>query len=132
MSTEIGELKSTGSRGVPMLLTRYAGGEDKGPCIRLIARTEEGEDGYIQLSASDIIALLPIFKKYIIDAALESKKAEAEAAIKECKELEKSIVADMRTVSEMAIAQPVFDMAALLCLGKSEFVPSDGIKGEEK
>jgi hypothetical protein len=131
MSTELGTLVSTGSRNVPMKLTRFWGGKDKGPCVQLTAVMEEGSHGYVQLSASDIIALLPILKKYILDYALEGKKEEAEKAIEDCKELRNTIVEDMRAVSQMAINQPILDMAVLLSLGQSKFEISDEIKGEE-
>jgi len=112
-----------------MSLTRFWGGKAKGVCIQLTAVMEEGECGYIQLSASDIIALLPIFKKYILDFALEGKKEEAEKAIEDCKALRKTIVEDMRAVAQMAISQSILDVATLLCLGESKFEISEEIKG---
>lgn len=128
MSTELGTLVSTGSRNVPMEITRFWGGAKKGPCVQLTAVMEEGSHGYVQLSASDIIALLPILKKYILDYALESKKEEAEKAIADCEDLRKTIVEDMRAVSQMAINQPILDMASLLSLGESKFELSDEVK----
>jgi hypothetical protein len=128
MSTEIGNLQDTGSRGVELNLTRYWGGDKRGICVQLSATTEEGVGGYVQLSAADIIALLPILKTYIIDWEMGRQKEIAAKAIAEYKELEKSVVSDMRNVSKMAIAQPVFDMAALLFYGKKEVELSDEIK----
>jgi hypothetical protein len=112
MSTEIGNLQDTGSRGVELNLTRYWGGDKRGICVQLSATTEEGVGGYVQLSAADIIALLPILKTYIIDWEMGRQKE----------------ISDMRNVSKMAIAQPVFDMAALLFYGKKEVELSDEIK----
>ncbi len=52
MSTELGTLKDTGSRGVDLTVTRYWGGE-AGYCIQLTAEQEEGGIGYVQLSQED-------------------------------------------------------------------------------
>lgn len=119
MSTDLGNLKDAGSRGVDMNVTRYSGGARNGLCIQLTAEMEEGSPGYVQLNASDIVALLPVFKD-ILDARFAAKKEEAEKAIEENKALRDTIVKDMREVSAMAISQPIFDFAALLTIGKKE------------
>lgn len=119
MSTDLGNLKDTGSRNVDMNVTRYSGGEKNGLCIQLSAQMEDGSTGYVQLNASDIVALLPVFKD-ILDANFEVRKAEAERVMEENKALRNSIVKDMQEVSAMAIAQPVFDFAALLTIGRKE------------
>lgn len=124
MSTDLGTLKDTGSRNVEMSVTRFSGGVKNGLCVQLTAQMEEGSPGYVQLNASDIVALLPVFKD-ILDANFAAKKAEAEKAIEENKALRDTIVKDMREVSAMAIAQPVFDFAALLTIGKKELTGGD-------
>lgn len=123
MSTEIGVIEGTGSRGVEMGVTRYFGGE-AGVCIQLTAQQEEGRAGHVQLNAADIITLLPIFKQ-IIDINLEDKKREVEKAIKENQELRKTIMNDMREIAGMAISQPVFDMAKLMFYVKKEIGGGD-------
>ena len=122
MSTELGRIENTGSRGVAMQVTRYAGGVRVGPCLQLSAQQEQGDWGYVELSASDIVALMPVFKE-IIDDALAMKKREADEAIAEYKELAKTIVKDRSEACAMAIAQPVFDVAAILSFGKKELLP---------
>lgn len=97
-------------------------GGDRGVCMQL---TNMFSDGYVQLSAAEIIALMPAFKA-VIDAELNRQKKDCEKVIAEHKELEKSIVNDMRKVAEMAINQPVFDMASLLLLGGLK------LKGEQE
>jgi len=67
MSTEIGTLKKSGSRNVDLQLTRYYGGTDNGVCIQLTAEMQEGRTGYVQLSAKDIVTLIPILNKYLIE-----------------------------------------------------------------
>jgi hypothetical protein len=124
MSTFLGTLKNTGSRNVDMSVVRYWGGNAYGACLQLTASTEEGNVGHVQLNASDIVALMPVFKQ-ILDDTFKAKKYEAETAIKENQELLKTIVQDMREVSEMAINQPVFDYAALLTIGKKELTGGD-------
>lgn len=124
MSTDLGNLKDTGSRNVDMNVTRFSGGAKNGLCIQLTAVMEEGSHGYVQLNASDIVALLPTFKD-ILNASFAAKKEEAERAIEENKELRDTIVKDMREVSAMAISQPVFDVAALLTIGKKELTGGD-------
>jgi len=119
MSTDLGNLKDTGSRNVDMSVTRYYGGEKNGLCIQLTAQMEDGIPGYVQLNASDIVALLLVLKG-VLDANFEVRKAEAERAIEENKTLRNTIIKDMREVSAMAIAQPVFDCAALLTIGRKE------------
>lgn len=124
MSTDLGNLKDTGSRNVDMNITRYSGGAKNGLCVQLTAQMEEGSTGYVQLNASDIVALMPVFKE-ILDASFAAKKAEAEKAIEENKALRDSVVKDMREVSAMAISQPIFDFAALLTIGKKELTGGD-------
>src|SRR6478735_9851806 len=109
MSTDLGTLVATGSRDVRMSLTRFYGGDRKGPCLQLTANMEDGATGYIQLSAADMVALLPIFKS-VIDMTLEAKKNEAEQAIRENEALRKTIIEDIRGVCQLAISQPIFDM----------------------
>ena len=67
MSVDIGFLKNTGSRGVDLQVTSYFGGLKKGVCVQLSAEMEEGSKGYIQLSADDIVTLIPILKKYVVE-----------------------------------------------------------------
>ena len=125
MSTELGRIENTGSRGGEMMVTRYFGGTKVGPCLQLSAQQERGDWGYVQLSASDIVALMPVFKG-LIDDALTMKKREADEAIAEYRELAKTIVKDRSEVCAMAIAQPVFDVAAILSFGKKELLPPSG------
>lgn len=116
MSREIGTIKDSGSRGVDLDLNRYFGGDGIGQCLQLTAIQENGEYGYIQISAADAIAILPEIKS-LIDDELSYKRRQALKAIDENRELEKSIVKDMHEVCSMALAQPVLDIAALLTLG---------------
>lgn len=120
MSTEIGTLADTGSRGVEMSLQRFWGGDKHGICVQLTAQMEKGEAGYVQLSTADIIALIPVFKKYVLDEEMLRQRTLADAAIKETKELEKTLVADCREIANMAIVQPIYDMATLLFYGKKQ------------
>lgn len=106
MSTSLGSVNNIHAN-------QFWGGNDRGVCIQL---TNMFKDGNVQLSAAEIIALMPAFK-VVIDSELNRQKKECEKVIAEHKELEKSIVNDMRKVAEMAINQPVFDMASLLMLG---------------
>lgn len=106
MSTSLGKVNNIHANS-------FWGGEEKGCCLQL---TNLDKDGYVQLTASEIIALMPAFK-HVIDTELERKKKECEKVIAEHKELQKSIISEMRNVAEMAIAQPVLDMSSLLLLG---------------
>ena len=106
MSTSLGKVNNIHAN-------QYWGGESKGCCLQL---TNLDKDGNVQLSASEIIALMPAFKA-VIDKELERQKSECEKVIAEHKELQKSIISEMRNIAEMAIAQPVLDMASLLLLG---------------
>lgn len=112
MSTQLGVINNTVS------VTRFFGGADRGTSIQLTCK-----NGYVQLNASEIVALLPMLKS-VVDLELGRKKAECERAIKECQDLEKTIVKDMQEVSEMAISQRILDCAVLLSLGKA--VVTDG------
>jgi hypothetical protein len=62
MSFEIGVLEQTGSRKVPMTITRYAGGEDVGSCYQLTALMGNGEVGYVQVTLNDLIMLIHVIK----------------------------------------------------------------------
>ena len=59
MSTELGTLEGTGSRGVDMIVTRYWGGIT-GECIQLTAEQEDGDWGYVQLSLVDFVRLIEL------------------------------------------------------------------------
>lgn len=124
MSKDLGTLEDTGSRGVDMGVTRFYGGAKNGTCVQLTAVMEGGENGYVQLNASDIVALMPVFKN-ILDCALSEKKRDAEAAIAENEALRKTIVKDMAEVASMAIAQPVLDCASLMNFGKKQLTGGD-------
>jgi len=115
MSTELGSINGTH-------LTRFYGGDDRGVSIQLT-----GENGYVQFNAPEIVALMPELKA-ILDMELQRKKNLCEQAIKDNKELMKTIVKDMVEVSNMAISQPVFDTASLLLLGS---VSVDKTESEE-
>lgn len=106
MSTSLGKVNK-------IQATRFFGGEEKGCCLQL---TSLDGYGYVQLTASEIIALMPAFKA-VIDAELNRQKKLVEKAIEDNKALQKSIFSDMREVAVMAIAQPVLDMSSLLVLG---------------
>ena len=73
MSTELGTLERTGSRNVPLSITRYYGGKKKGVCVQFTALEEKGEYGYVQLSASDLLTLIPILQKEIVDYSGEKE-----------------------------------------------------------
>jgi putative IMPACT (imprinted ancient) family translation regulator len=62
MSTTLGTLRDTGSRGVAMTVTRYWGGILSGTCLQLTAEMEEDKTGYIQLSENDVIALCKMLR----------------------------------------------------------------------
>lgn len=91
--------------------TKFWGG-DKGVSLQLTAT--DGQ--YVQMTAGEIVALMPCFKK-ILNDELNRQKTFCEDVLERNKELKKSIVSDMHAVAEMAISQPVFDMASLLTLG---------------
>lgn len=100
---------------------KFYGGYEVGSSLQL---TDNKSGFYVQLSAAEIIALMPAFKD-VIDTELNRQKKECEKVIAEHKELERSIVSDMRAVAEMAINQPVFSMASLLVLGGAKLVEDE-------
>ena len=125
MSTEIGVLKNSGSRDVDLSLTRFYGGKEKGVCVQLTALMEEGGHGYIQLSVSDLLLLIPFLKKNIIDYEMESKKEEYNLMIDKYKELKKTIIMDMRDLSEWTIQSCTFNLINSMIYGTREIEPVD-------
>ena len=121
MSTELGTLKNTGSRNVDISLTRFWGGDKKGVCVQLTSRMEDGGIGYVQLSVQDIITLMPILKKEIIDSEAERREKEADKLIQDYKELKKSLVSDIKDVSKMLRQFESFEIGSLFLFGKQEF-----------
>lgn len=95
-------------------LKRFWGGNERGVCLQITS-----DSGYNQFTASELIAALPLIKS-IIDYELGRKQSEIIEAINMNKELLNTIVKDMRDVNQMAINQPIFDVAALMSLGKVE------------
>lgn len=97
---------------------KFWGGIERGSSLQL---SDNKSGFYVQLNAAEIIALMPAFKD-IIDTELNRQKKECEKMLAKYKELEKSIVSDMRAVSEMAINQPALDAASLLVLGGAKLI----------
>lgn len=112
MSTEIGVLRGKES----VVVTRFYGGGTHGTCVQLT-----GPNGYISLTAGDVIALYPVLKKYLIDYVFEAKLKETNAIIEENKELLNTIIKDRRDVEQMVLDNPTFKVGALLSLGKTSF-----------
>ena len=65
MSTELGTIINTGSRGVELRVTRYGGGIKNGMCLQLTGMTEEHTSGYVQLNKKDMICLFTVWQKEI-------------------------------------------------------------------
>ena len=61
MSTELGKLEDTGSRGISLDVTRYCGGN--GCCYQLTGEMEEGGFGYVQVTRDDIKNLLEMIEE---------------------------------------------------------------------
>jgi len=99
MSIELGKLHKTGSRKIDLDVTRYWGGDDVGLCIQITGEQEEGGYGYVQLSANDIVALLPMFKD-IITAEIERRKALLEEYLKGEADQLSAFVDDLRKVHD--------------------------------
>ena len=116
MSTQLGIINKN------VIVTRFYGGDEQGVSIQLTSQSRN--DGHVQLSASEIVALIPMLK-IVLDDELNRKKRECEKVIEENKELMKTIVKDMRDVAGMAINAPIFEMASLLTLGKAEVTDSE-------
>lgn len=48
-----------------MCVTRFWGGEDRGPCIQLTRLNEDGNINYVQIAAKEMPALIKVFTKII-------------------------------------------------------------------
>lgn len=62
MSQQIMIMKGTGSRNVPLSITRYYGGKDVGVCYQLTAEMEEGTIGYVQLTPNELMCILSVVR----------------------------------------------------------------------
>lgn len=119
MSKDLGRIKRHGYDD--LTVTQFWGGDDQGICVQLTGYMPDKDmSGYVQMNAGEIIALLPVLKD-VVNAELTRKREEAARAIEENKELLKSIVEDIRDVNDMAIAQPVLNIAALLSGYSADF-----------
>lgn len=63
MSQQIAIFVGTGSRNVPLTITRYYGGKDIGVCYQLTAEMEEGTTGYIQLTPNELMCVLNVIQR---------------------------------------------------------------------
>jgi len=121
VTTEIGKLKATGPREDDLHITRFYGGSHVGICVQLTATMEDGRIGYVQLSAADCVALVPLLKEHIITPALEleRKKAADMMAIIEEKEdiLRKSYGMTIRIIDSIVDN----DLAHAMVLGGTKF-----------
>ena len=62
MSQQIMITNGTGSRNVPLSITRYCGGKDVGVCYQLTAEMEEGTMGYVQLTPNELMCVLSVVR----------------------------------------------------------------------
>lgn len=83
MSQQIMIMKGTGSRNVPLSITRYYGGKDVGVCYQLTAEMEEGTTGYVQLTPNELMCILSVVRNDI-----------QEGEVSECKHERGSMVTD--------------------------------------
>ena len=83
MSPQIMIMEGTGSRNVPLTITRYYGGKDIGVCYQLTAEMEEGTTGYVQLTPNELMCILSAVRNDI-----------QEDVISECKHERGSMVTD--------------------------------------
>jgi hypothetical protein len=58
-------MRGTGSRNVPLTITRYYGGKDVGVCYQLTAEMEEGTTGYVQLTPNELMCILSVVRNDI-------------------------------------------------------------------
>jgi len=58
-------MEGTGSRNVPLTITRYYGGKDIGVCYQLTAEMEEGTTGYVQLTPNELMCVLSVIRNDI-------------------------------------------------------------------
>lgn len=114
MSTTIGTLHNTVESGSDIQVTQYYAGEIAGKSLQL---TNKDNGDFIQLSAADLIALMPTFEMIIKDR-LSIEKEACEKLINENKELKKSILSDIDKVCDMAINLTILDTASMLAIGK--------------
>ena len=118
MSTTLGVIN--GEIGV----CRFWGGEDRGVCVQLT-----GDNGYVQMTVSEIIAALPMLKE-VIDAEMGRRLKECEKAIEETEALKNSIVSDMKKSAEMAINLKILNMSAMLNTGTATVTDREVGDGE--
>jgi hypothetical protein len=64
MSKVIARFQRTGSRDVEIEVVRYTGPNQSG-CLQLSTQTQEGFAGYIQVTADDLVRIMPLFQKFI-------------------------------------------------------------------
>lgn len=67
MSTKLGVLKGNED----LQVTRFYGGIEKEICVQLSAKMDNGEVGYVQITANGLRTLLPILQHHIIDYSKE-------------------------------------------------------------
>lgn len=65
MSQQIMIMNGTGSRNVPLAITRYYGGKNVGVCYQLTAEMEEGTTGYVQLTPNELMCVLSVIRNDI-------------------------------------------------------------------
>lgn len=65
MSQQIMIMNGTGSRDVPLTITRYYGGKNVGVCYQLTAEMEEGPVGYVQLTPNELMCVLSVIRNDI-------------------------------------------------------------------
>ena len=65
MSQQIMIMNGTGSRNVPLTITRYYGGKNVGVCYQLTAEMEEGTTGYVQLTPNELMCILSVVRNDI-------------------------------------------------------------------
>lgn len=87
MSQQIMIMEGTGSRNVPLSITRYYGGKDVGVCYQLTAEMEEGTTGYVQLTPNELMCILSVVRNDVQESVPNNDSAE-------CKHERGSMVTD--------------------------------------
>lgn len=93
---------------------QFWGGDSRGVCLQIT--NHSSNESYIQVTAAEAVALIPILKT-VIDAELKRQSELCDEMIRKNQEMKKTIIKDMSEVAKMAINQKILDCASMLCLG---------------
>jgi hypothetical protein len=119
MSKQIGKLPNNGPKQRDLTLCQFWGGHVRGICLQLTGIQEDGGYGYIQLTAAEIIELLPVMQG-LVQCELQRVENQFRDAMKEASDGLKAALYDRAEVAKLGASHDTLKVVRAYTLGGSK------------